>query len=971
MAFSRSSRRFGSSFRNRPVTSCAQLLITKKTVCYDYVGIDVSGLVGNALRLAKSASNEQRRQRDVGRHVLHSVQQLLRKINCRKSLLIAMDGAESLAKADVTRRSSLTRRLESRLVRLPGTALMQMVEERLVRMMPEDQLRLLPSEVVISGTGVMGCVEEKFSAWALDLACREGFNANQESLCFIGSSELFLNALALTPYYDVRSVVQGMADMKQTTMSSLLEWLELDGFATKGNSTLVAHARTDALFLYLICNGCAATEFVSTNNARFSILWDRYCSRSFELSSNSESSAGADPNKSDRLKDENVPFYLFEDTPGHTLELDLENFFEIISSGPHDTSAKGLKSDNGTVSNEKAMSSTGNQTQFTFKKKAGDEFSDSYLECALQSHAMLCLGYTPDPFHVPHSQNEIGDELGKNVSVNSLALYVKALILKGVKKRRAGGSSFQRKSRNSPATLNSSSLMEEPVSTSPVSDDAKEIAVCKKNEEPPTTIPQSLPVGDVQLAPSKTDNALANTPPSDAGSDCRFWSPGQPLTAAEYTLLCQVQSSTIESGLHLYVGMVPKTELVKQILQTTDIHESHQLVQKALSYADPEHPHKCLCLSPSYCWLQSDKSRLWRMEYVDIGVLARKQGIRRARNAISGMTMALRASEGGSCQFDVKAQEWQPILHFPCGGEEEARNAADPDGPPEPSSSSSDETFKVLTWNVMFDRYSGQPTPLGMPGIDWCTPQRYPVLAKCIADEDADVVGMQEVEPAFLQFLASQRWCRERYFLSCSESSAVIHPWGVAMLIHRRRRAVVELRHVNVPAWSGHLSLMPVVSLQVVGKPVHIAAVHLLAPFTKAHENARTAQDLALRQRLVKSIPHGEDSIAMGDFNDYPGNEFLMPSETHYLECWPILHPHNPGKTMDETNTFCKLKVEEMFYGRSDKIFLRSQRLMPIETHLVGTKSVNEENGNGAAPAYLFPSDHYGVSMTFTLKKGF
>ncbi|CCW64129.1 unnamed protein product [Phytomonas sp. EM1] len=984
MIFSRSYLRLENSFRSRSISSCSQLLITKKAVYFDYVGIDVSGLVGNALRLAKSTANEQRRQREVGRQVLHSVQQLLRKINCKKSLLFAMDGAESLAKACVTRRSSFSRRLESRLVRLPGTTLMQTVEESLVRMMPENQLRLLPSEVVISGTGVSGCVEEKFSAWALDLACREGFNANQDSLCLIGSSELFLNTLAMTPYYDIRSVVQGTSDMKQTTMSSLLEWLELDGFATKGDSTLVARARTDALFLYLICSGCTATELPSSSHARFSILWDRYYTRSFERSPKGESSAGAKPTPSGGSQDENASFYLFTDTPDHMLELDLENFFEILGLVSADTVVEEVRGGSRGVSKRNASTPVAPHatTSVSLTGAGNDTAAGGYLEHALQSHAMFCLGYTPNPFYVPPNYDGLGDAQERGVPIRQLALHLKALIARGVRKLRARVPSFQERGQGL-ASSDKGSLQEESESISPAQDRVKEGEMSKEGA---SSMSSSPPVADEARESGEAGGALesgtSSTPclPSDVNQENPFWSPIQPLTAAEYTILCQVQQPNIESGLQLYVGRMPKPELAKRILRTTDIRTAHQLVQEALSYADPERPHKCLCLSPSYCWLQSDKTKLWRMEYVDIGVLARAQGIRRVRNAISGMSMELRASEGGSAWFDFQTQLWQPIPRFPCGGEEpipdaaEAATDSEPTRAPPPSedpreSRDSGKTIKVLTWNVMFDRYSGQPTPLGMPGIDWCSPQRYPVLAKCIAAEDADVVGMQEVEPAFLRYLAAQRWCREGYFLSCTESSPVIHPWGVAMLIHRRRLPVVELTHVNVPAWSGHVSLMPVVTLRMSeGATVHVSAVHLLAPFTKAHENARTAQDLALRQRLVKSVPATGDSIAMGDFNDYPGNEFLMPRETQYLECWPMLHPQDPGRTMDDTNTFCKLKVEEMFFGRSDKIFLRSRRLVPIEAHLVGTKSVNEENGDGAAPAYLFPSDHYGVSMTFALK---
>jgi endonuclease/exonuclease/phosphatase family metal-dependent hydrolase len=279
--------------------------------------------------------------------------------------------------------------------------------------------------------------------------------------------------------------------------------------------------------------------------------------------------------------------------------------------------------------------------------------------------------------------------------------------------------------------------------------------------------------------------------------------------------------------------------------------------------------------------------------------------------------------------------------------------------------------LRLVTWNVMFDRYSGQPTPLGMPGIDWCSPQRYPVLCKVLAETDGDVIALQEVEPPFWEALSKQDWVRRNYVLSCGPSGSAINPWGVLVLIHKHRVQVANVTHLNVAGWSGHVALMPVVTVTNLphGRPMHIVAVHLLAPFTRAQENARTTQDAALRQHLMKGhLSHG-DCVCLGDFNDWPANEFTMPPETRFEDFWTRLHPDDPGKTMDDTNTFCKLKIEEVFFGRSDKIFVRGGgQWVPKRATLIGRRSVNEECGNNHAPAYLFPSDHYGVEMIITHK---
>jgi hypothetical protein len=430
--------------------------------------------------------------------------------------------------------------------------------------------------------------------------------------------------------------------------------------------------------------------------------------------------------------------------------------------------------------------------------------------------------------------------------------------------------------------------------------------------------------------------------------------PLPPLTAGEFTMLSYSQTIALESSIMAYVGVAPKPEIGRSISSDTDVESALKKIRSTLSFVNPAKPHKTLCHSSSYAWLQNQKSKLWTFQYVDAGERALRLDCRRVKAlASSGVAMDFSGASDGPCVHNKEKDAWLPVSAFPYVDSLLASVKGE-----------HQTTIKFLSWNVMFDRYSGKPTPLGMPGIDWCTPQRYPVLSKVLAQSDADVIGMQEVEPAFWAYLAEQPWVKANYMFSCNKSGPAINPWGVLMMVHRRL-VVDQLTHHNVPAWAGHVSLLPVLTLKVNGKPLHVAAIHLIAPFTKGRESARTGQDTALRQRLTKSI--SGDCVTMGDFNDWPTNEFIMPTDSGYTEAWPIVCPGDAGKTMDETNLFCRLKIEEIFFGRSDKVFFRGQRLKPLSAKMVGTKSVNEENGNHAAPAYLFPSDHYGVEMTFSV----
>lgn len=892
MALAQSCRHFAATtYRQSKITDRFQLLITKKEIECDYVAVDATALVATGLRLAKNVTTEQRRHKEVARHVVQSIQQLLKKVRCKKSLLIAMDGAENLLKADRTRGSSLTRKVESRLMRLPGTPLMQAVEERIVRMMPERQI--LPGEVVFAGTCVQGCVEQKMSAWALDLASRDTFNGSSDSLNLIGASELYLNVLALSPFYNVSSVVQNNADLRHIRLQDILEWLELDKKAKEGESVTIAKMRTDILFLFIIANGASATELNPIPAVGFHEIVDRYMKVLAENGATppSQSATASAPTASANLPA--APPFLFEDSPGNTLQLNLRMLCRIM--------------------------------QLVARKEAParvDGLSEAYLEHALQTHAMLCTGQAPQCTYLPAAGT---GQLGSTApSAVQLAGHLAALCVSTAQ-------------RNARCTSLQPSLV------------TPEKGSCEE-DSPATKLPP--------------------TPPTSAAAPVE----DKPLTAAEYTILCQSLPAAVEGLIHQYVGVAPKPDVGKMITTATT-EEAYRLVREVLSYANPLRPHKCLCLSPSYCWLQNEKTQLWRFEYVDIGVKSHELGTRRQLNAMKGVTLEVNMSRDGPSHFDPLSGTWEPIANFPCGAEceydkhteEYTSSPSAPQTAKEVEAGPVKASLKLLTWNVMFDRYSGKPTPLGMPGIDWCSPKRYPVIAKIIEEEDADVVGMQEVEPVFWEFLSKRPLIRQRYYFSCGHMSPAIAPWGVLMLIHRRRLPVQSINYLNVPAWTNHVSLMPVVGLKMVHGTVHIAAAHLLAPYTKSHENARTSQDTALRHHMTKTLGGG-DVVTMGDFNDWPTNEFIMPHESQYVDCWPVLHPNDPGKTMDETNTFCKLKVEEMFFGRSDKVFLRSRRLVPVEAHLVGTRSVNDENNNADAPAYLFPSDHYGVSITFSLK---
>jgi endonuclease/exonuclease/phosphatase family metal-dependent hydrolase len=1029
-------------------TDAYQLLITKKPVEYDYVAIDVNSFFGGAQRLAKNVSQEQRKNREVSRHVLNAIQQLLRRVVCKRSLLFAFDGAGTAETVYGFRTGRVTRRVETRQQRLPGTSLARAVEERVVKAMPLPRT-LIPREVVISGTTVEGCVERKVAAWALDLACRDGAQQHTtRSLCLIGSTTLWFTMLGLTPYYQSTHVIHGSADMRHMTLNDALSWLELDTHVQSGDTHAVSTGRTDALLLMLLAMGCELTELPVLGGVNLTVLMEAYHRwRSTSLNSEqcvsppigltaaaaaaaslTEKVAGTDggsskaPAAASASASPAARFQLLRELPNRVLEIDLLALY-LLFIPEREAAAEVAKLESNATSPfshpvsspQPSTSSCDDWAEVLVKSTSvADSCFDSFLAHLLSTHYLLCYGETTAdllavPFYFTHRipPSEKAPSGGNGG--------------RGDKKAAVSSNPSSGSSTNTvgPSTADAETSDKGNLSVSGWIPFLRRRIRCGRRYHvmcptpPPALLPGSASstdqdavtsgsAADEKLPASAAEGTALTSAAASLKTYYPFWTKQQPLTSAEYTILCQTSAKDVEHLLKEYVPAFAhrlKPDLLRDLASSRlTFTVARDVVQRLLARASSEPPHPSTCFGPSYCWNEQEKSRMWHMRYIDLGTRAMEMDIRHARSLLQGMRMAQQRTEDGAVLFDAVEQAWVTPPSFPpplsplTASPTSSSSSSSPEGQKQASPSDvSAPTLKVVTWNVMFDRYSGQPTPLGMPGIDWCSPKRYPVLAKIIAEEDADVVGMQEVELAFAEYLAEQPWCRERYIMSCRPRSSVLDPWGVLLLVRRGSGAwpVHQLTHLNVPAWSGHVSLMPVVTLDLARRQQHdgerrpntsadratrlvnVCSMHLLAPYLKAHETARTGQDQALRQCLTRQL-HG-DTIVMGDFNDWPSNEFSMPVETRYVECWPVVHPDNYGKTMDESNTFCKLKIEEMFFGRSDKLFLRTgggpanlpPLLKPVAAHLVGTRSVNAENGNHDAPEYLFPSDHYGVSMTF------
>ncbi|CCD16798.1 unnamed protein product [Trypanosoma congolense IL3000] len=201
------------------------------------------------------------------------------------------------------------------------------------------------------------------------------------------------------------------------------------------------------------------------------------------------------------------------------------------------------------------------------------------------------------------------------------------------------------------------------------------------------------------------------------------------------------------------------------------------------------------------------------------------------------------------------------------------------------------------------------------------------------------------------------------------------------MLLVRRTLSVASMHHANVPAFSGHTSVMPEVTV-VVSKDVAITlgSMHLLAPYNQNNANNRTTQLENLTKRLrARPFVNGKQAgaIVMGDFNDCAKNYFTFPEDMGFKDAWLLLHPDEgkqstEGFTIDgDRNPYAARIIEREFNGRADRVLFCSRNLQPIHTEIVGTTSVRamgitkQVNCDKDVPEYLYPSDHFGLLVEF------
>jgi tyrosyl-DNA phosphodiesterase 2 len=235
---------------------------------------------------------------------------------------------------------------------------------------------------------------------------------------------------------------------------------------------------------------------------------------------------------------------------------------------------------------------------------------------------------------------------------------------------------------------------------------------------------------------------------------------------------------------------------------------------------------------------------------------------------------------------------------------------------------------RLVTWNVWFGGHMFE--------------ERCAALLAELARRRPEVIALQEVTEELLDELLAQPWVRAAYQVSTRR----LHHYDVVLL---SRLPIRWMALIDLPSAMGRRLLTAELACGLT-----LATVHLES--TASEAAARAAQLRIVQPALAERYP---DVVLAGDMNFEPDhtleNAALDPS---FVDVWPVLHPGEPGYTVDTDINLMRLQVNSNpARKRIDRIFARSSRWRAQAIELVGTAPIDLDG--------TFPSDHFGLEAAF------
>ncbi|MEV2198394.1 poly(A) polymerase [Streptomyces fradiae] len=247
--------------------------------------------------------------------------------------------------------------------------------------------------------------------------------------------------------------------------------------------------------------------------------------------------------------------------------------------------------------------------------------------------------------------------------------------------------------------------------------------------------------------------------------------------------------------------------------------------------------------------------------------------------------------------------------------------------------------LRVLTWNTLWDRYDGDL-------ID--TARRRPLLLDALRDADADVIALQEAEPALLRLLLAAPWVRERYVLGTDPAGPDVGECGLLLLSR------LPVREAAIHVLGPHKAVTAMVVDTGAERPLTVAATHLSSDHSQDGAGRRDAELARLAEGFAAVAG---DLVLVGDFND--GGD-LPETALGMRDAWTEAHgPADRTPTFDPgANPLAAVSSLSGRAARLDRVLLRAERARVDTAELTGREP---------GPGGLYVSDHYGVLVDLAL----
>lgn len=283
--------------------------------------------------------------------------------------------------------------------------------------------------------------------------------------------------------------------------------------------------------------------------------------------------------------------------------------------------------------------------------------------------------------------------------------------------------------------------------------------------------------------------------------------------------------------------------------------------------------------------------------------------------------------------WDRPTGRWRPV-------EPEPRAVSTPAAMP----GQAGDGLRLLTWNTLWDRYDPDR-------ID--TARRRPLLLAALAEARADVIALQEVEPALLAMLLDQPWIRAEYTVDTDPRGREVDDHGLLLLSR------LPVREAGRHALGPHKAVSAI-TVETAHGPLVVAATHL----TSDHADDGPARRRVELADLAEGLAGVDgDLVLMGDFNDGDAGPAGPAAVLGLRDAWAEVHGRaDRTPTFDPTvNPLAAVSSRSGRASRLDRILLRGAGLRPDSAML---------RGDSPGPGGLHVSDHYGVEAAVALGTG-